>query len=118
MMGITTQRFSAREVYEIAIAGNTRAVQVFESMGRALGVAIANLVNLFNFPLYLLSGGPLPAWDLFAPTMFAEIRKRSFTFDRTGARVEKAVLGADAGLLGAAYLPFQHIQQQQIAAIK
>lgn len=108
MMGIATTKFSAHEVFELAQAGNTRAQLVFESMGRSLGIAIANLVNLFNFPLYLLSGGPLPAWEFFAPTMFAEISKRSFTFGRTGARVEKAVLGSDAGLFGAAYLPFQH----------
>lgn len=118
MMGIATQRFSAREVYELAVAGNTRALQVFESMGRALGVAIASLVNLFNFPLYLLTGGPLPAWDLFAPTMFNEIHKRSFTFARCGARVEKAVLGGDAGLLGAAYLPFQHRRLQVVQQLE
>lgn len=108
MMGIATQRFSAREVYDLAAAGNERAKLVFESVGRALGIAIGNLVTIFNFPLYLLSGGPLPAWDFFAPTMFAEIRKRCFTFDSTVTRVEKAVLGSDAGLYGAAYLPLQH----------
>ncbi len=107
MMGIATQRFSAREVYELALAGNSRAKLVFESMGRSLGIAIANLINLFNFPLYLLSGGPLPAWDLFAPSMFGEIESRAFTYAPSGIRVEKAVLGGDAGLYGAAYLPFQ-----------
>ncbi len=76
-------------------------------MGNALGIALANLINIFNFPLYLLSGGPLPAWDFFAPTMFFEISKRSFTYKHSGARVEKALLGADAGLFGAAYLPLQ-----------
>jgi glucokinase len=110
MMGIATQRFSARDVYDLAVAGNPRARLVFESVGRALGIAIANLINLFNFPLYLLSGGPLPAWEFFAPSMFTEIQKRSFTYLRCGARVEKAVLGADSGLLGAAYLPFQHAE--------
>lgn len=95
-------------VYDLALKGNERALLVFESMGRALGVAIASLINIFNFPLYLLSGGPLPAWDLFAPTMFNEVKKRSFTFARTGTRIEKALLGADAGLFGAAYLPMQH----------
>ena len=76
-------------------------------MGKALGIALANLINIFNFPLYLLSGGPLPAWDFFAPTMFFEISKRSFTYKHSGARVEKALLGADAGLFGAAYLPLR-----------
>jgi glucokinase len=95
-------------VYELAKAGNERAKLVFDSMGRALGVAIASLINIFNFPLYLLSGGPLPAWELFAPSMFSEVKKRSFTYARTGTRIEKAALGADAGLFGAAYLPLQH----------
>jgi glucokinase len=62
---------------------------------------------VFNFPLYLISGGPLPAWDFFAPSMMIEVKKRAFTFERTGAKIEKALLGADAGLYGAAYLPFQ-----------
>jgi glucokinase len=102
---------TAERVYELAIAGNPRATQVFEAMGRALGIAIASLVNIFNFPLYLLSGGPLPAWSIFSPAMFSEIHKRAFTFARIGARVEKALLGADAGLYGAAYLPFQHVAE-------
>lgn len=98
---------TSAKVYDLALAQNERAIRVFESMGRALGIAIANLINVFNFPLYLLTGGPLPAWDLFAPTMFEEIKKRSFTYARTGTRVEKGLLGADAGLFGAAYLPLQ-----------
>jgi len=98
---------TAKRVYELALSGNDRAILVFESVGRALGIAIANLINIFNFPLYLLMGGPLPAWDLFAPEMFHEVNRRSFTFARTGTRIEKAALGADAGLYGAAYLPFQ-----------
>jgi glucokinase len=100
---------TAQEVYNFAIAGNERARWVFESMGRALGIALANLINVFNFPLHLISGGPLPAWDFFAPTMFAEVAKRSFIYRRTGIRIEKALLGGNAGLYGAAYLPFQQI---------
>lgn len=99
---------TSAKVFELAQAGNERAKLVFVSMGRALGVAIASLINVFNFPLYLLSGGPLPAWEFFAPTMFEEVKKRSFTYARTGTRIEKAALGGDAGLFGAAYLPLQH----------
>jgi glucokinase len=99
---------SSLEVYNLAVAGNERALSIFRFMGEALGIALANLVNIFNFPLYLLSGGPLPAWDLFAPTMFAEVERRSFTYRTAPTRIEKAKLGNEAGLYGAAYLPFQH----------
>jgi glucokinase len=100
---------TAKDVYEMALAdGETaeRARRVFESMGAALGIGLATLINAFNFPLYLLSGGPLPAWDLFAPAMMEEVRRRSFTFRNSKTRIEKAALGGDAGLYGAAYLPF------------
>jgi glucokinase len=99
---------SSEEVYKLAVGGNDRAKAIFHSMGEALGVAIASLINIFNFPLYLLSGGPLPAWDYFAPAMVEEISRRSFTYRHSPARIEKATLGNEAGLYGAAYLPFIH----------
>ena len=79
-----------------------------DSMGSALGVALAMLVNTFNFPLYLLSGGVLPAWDFFAPAMLTELKKRSYTYRNSKTRIERAMLGNQAGLFGAAYLPFQN----------
>src|SRR6202035_1914983 len=98
---------TAEDVYKFAVEGNERAKMIFKSMGEALGVALANLINIFNFPLYLLSGGPLPAWDHFAPAMLAEVEKRSCTYRLAPTRIEKAHLGNEAGLYGAAYLPFQ-----------
>jgi glucokinase len=40
--------------------------------------------------------------------MFREVEARSFTYRVTKTRIEQASLGADAGLFGAAYLPFLH----------
>ncbi len=108
---------TSAKVFDLALQGNARAKMVFEAMGRALGIAIANLINVFNFPLYLISGGPLPAWDFFEPSMLAEVKRRSFTFVPTGTRIEKALLGADAGLYGAAYLPFQQERTARVLAL-
>lgn len=94
------------DVYSMAMAGDDRARRIFALMGQALGTALAMLVNTFNFPLYLLSGGVLGAWDLFAPAMFEEVRFRSFTYRATNTRIEKATLGDEAGLYGAACLPW------------
>ena len=96
---------SAEAVYDLAQKGEEKARMPFEVMGQALGIALAGLVNVFNFPLYLLSGGMLPAWDLFAPRMMEEVERRSFTFRNAKTRIEKAALGNEAGLYGAAYLP-------------
>jgi glucokinase len=106
MLGLGTD-ISSEGVYTLAKQGDDRAKMIFHTMGTALGIALGNLVNTFNFPLYLLSGGVLPAWELFAPSMLAEVERRSYTFRKTKTRVEKATLGNQAGLFGAAYLPLQ-----------
>jgi glucokinase len=98
---------TAAGVYQLAKEGNEKARLVFHTMGTALGIAIGNLVNIFNFPLYLLGGGVLAGWDLFAPPMLAEVERRSFTYRNSKTRIERATLGNEAGLFGAACLPFQ-----------
>lgn len=98
---------TAKDIYDLAVAGDWKAQQIFRSMGEALGIALAMLINTFNFPLYLLSGGPLPAWDYFAPAMIEQVTRRSFTYRNSKTRIERAKLGNQAGLFGAAYLPFQ-----------
>jgi glucokinase len=103
------QNLTAKDVYDFAMAGNEKAKLVFVSMGEAIGIVLAMLVNAFNFPLYLIAGGVIAGWDLFVPAMLAETRRRSFTFRMTDTRVEKAQLGNEAGLFGAAYLPWSEI---------
>ena len=50
---------TSEQVYKLAKDGNERAKMVFHTMGTNLGVALATLINIFNFPLCLLSGGVL-----------------------------------------------------------
>ncbi|HUQ92552.1 MAG TPA: ROK family protein [Bryobacteraceae bacterium] len=99
------EKVSAKEVFDLAVQGEERAVRIFQSVGQSLGIALAMLINTFNYPLYLMSGGVLPAWDFFYPALIEEVQWRSFTYRNTNTRIEKAVLGYDAGLYGAAYLP-------------
>jgi glucokinase len=106
MLGLG-EHVTSKDVYDLAISGNQNARVCFERMGLTLGIALATLLNIFNFPLFLLSGGMLPAWDLFAPVMLAEVKRRSLTCRNTATRIEKATLGNEAGLYGAAYLPYQ-----------
>jgi len=89
-----------------------KARTIWRVVGENLGGAIASLINTFNFPLYLLSGGVLPAWDLFEPHMIRTARERSFTYRAAEkeTRIAKATLGNEAGLYGAAFLPWHERQ--------
>lgn len=100
---------TSEDVFHMAVAGNAKAKMIFHAMGSSLGIALATLINIFNFPLYLLSGGVLAAWEQFAPAMFDEVEKRSFTYRNAKTTITKAALGNEAGLYGAAYLPMQHL---------
>ena len=106
LMSLAAHPLTSKEVFELAASGNKKAQAIFDQMGRALGIALANLINTFNFPLYLLSGGMLPAWDQFFPELEAEVTKRSFTYRNSKTSIKPATLGSEAGLIGAAYLPF------------
>jgi glucokinase len=102
---------SSKEVSMLAAQPNLagqKARVIWKVVGEALGAALATLVNTFNFPLYLLSGGMLPAWEFFAPDMLRVVEERSFTYRATKGetRIEQAILGNEAGLFGAAYLPW------------
>ncbi len=108
----------SRAVYECAMRGDAEAKKVFERVGRALGRAIANMVNTLNLPLFVIGGGASSAWDAFAPAMFDEVRMRSYIYGGTTTedgqgvggrkcwtRITRATLGGDGGLYGAARLP-------------
>ena len=119
--------FSAKSIYNLAIQGNADAQQIFHRFGRALGMLLADLVNVLNLDMFVIGGGVISAWDAFTPAMFAELRERSLVYAATapddplakkeGASTQiaaytrrktiitRALLGSDAGLYGAARIP-------------
>ncbi|MGH9488393.1 MAG: ROK family protein [Terriglobales bacterium] len=101
---------TAEIVYIKAKQGDLVAREIFDMVGRSLGVAIANLINIFNLPLYVVGGGVAHGWDAFAPSLIAEVGKRSLVARSAHPSIVPSALGADAGLIGAAHLP--HIAAQ------
>jgi glucokinase len=116
--------FSSKVVYDLAMQGDAPAQEIFRRVGNALGIVIADLVNIFNLPMYVIGGGVASAWDAFAPTIMETVRRNSFVYRATGPAagvpapaanvqgaltratvITRALLGSDAGLIGAARLP-------------
>jgi len=105
--------FSAKSVYELAVQGDETAQRIFARVGRALGIAIAGLINALNLPMYIVGGGVSGAWDIFSPALMEELPWRSMVYKATapgaqpgnsGSTVTRVQLGSDAGLFGAARL--------------
>jgi len=98
------KEITAKQVGQAAQAGDAASKEVYKSAGRYLGIGLTNLVNALNLPLYVIGGGVAKDWDLFAPAMLEELRRRSYIFREGSTRVERSRLGGDAGLYGAASL--------------
>ncbi len=104
---------SAQSVHVCALTGDAAAIEIFNVAGAALGIALANLINAFNLPMYIIGGGVAKAWDQFSPAMFRELHERSIVFrageqekrSHRATEVRPALLQDRAGLLGAARLP-------------
>ena len=114
--------FTSKKIFDLAMQGDAQARGIFERVGKALGTVIADMVNIFNFPMYVVGGGVASAWDAFAPSMLETIGRNSFVYRNTapyvnaaagdaggasvhGTIITRALLGSDAGLIGAARLP-------------
>lgn len=95
-------RIDARLVVDCARAGDAAALAVFDRYTDALSSAAASLINTLDPEVIALGGGLSGAGEfLFAPVR-EKTRKKSFY--REHARIVPAVLGNDAGMLGAALL--------------
>ncbi len=91
-------------VMEAALGGDELALGIWGEVGKALGIAIASLQNLLDVEMVVLGGGVSNAWDLFIDTAKKEACKRGFRAPMEKLRIEKSVLGDDAGIIGAGYL--------------
>jgi glucokinase len=93
---------SAVAVADAASRGDRVALAAFRRSGEALGLAIASAVTLLDLDLVVIGGGVAAAGPLlFEPLAAAYTRYAALGF-ASSPRVVPALLGAEAGLIGAA----------------
>jgi glucokinase len=97
---------SAFDVYEAGKSGDELAGEVFRLMGQYLGIALAGLINVLNPEVIVIGGGVAAGWDLFIGHVRDEIEKRAYCEPAKRAKLVRALLGDDAGILGAARVAF------------
>jgi len=105
--GFRSREINGEVIHQAAKDGDRISRRAFARMGSALGIAIANLVNLLNLEKVVLGGGLSAAWNFFIPALRAEVKSRAFTAPVRRVRIVRAAAGGDAGVLGAAYIAWQ-----------
>jgi glucokinase len=92
----------SRQIYVLAKSGDPAALESFRTLAYWLGIGIGTVINLLNPAKILIGGGVVSAGKLILDPLKEEVRRRSHRLSYTGCRIEKAGLGNDAGLVGAA----------------
>jgi glucokinase len=91
-------------VTELAREGDEAAREAVARIGTALGVGLANLVNIFNPDVVVVGGGVLANGELLLAPARREMLARALSPSREHVRVVAARFGAEAGMRGAGLL--------------
>ncbi|MET1030603.1 ROK family glucokinase [Domibacillus tundrae] len=94
----------ARTVFEQAAAGDEAAKRVIDRCAFYLGLAIGNIANIVNPAKIVLGGGVSEAGAALLTPLEGYVRQYTFPRAMDVLSIEKAQLGNDAGVIGAAYL--------------
>ena len=93
-----------KEIYNLALKGNKKAIKAYKKMGAYLGIALTNIAYTLDPDIIIIGGKISNAWPFFHKSMESEIRKRYFA---KPPRIVKSKL-KDAGILGAAALVMEN----------
>jgi glucokinase len=98
---------NAHDLVREAQAGNEPAAAALREIGRKLGSGIGSLVNIFNPELIVIGGGFAAAGDLVLDPAREVMRREALEPARDLVRIVPAVLGPEAGLVGAGLVAFE-----------
>jgi glucokinase len=104
---LKSDELTAEMVYDAGQKGDELALAVLKRSGMYLGIGLANLINLIDPQIIVLTGGVVNGWDLFAGEMYRQVEERAFRTTAKQVKIAKAECGDNAGLLGAARLALQ-----------
>jgi len=93
---------TAKEVSLAAQNGDSLALAVISQAATYLGVAMVNLVNIFNPEMIIIGGGMAQMGDFLLNTARQVVKERAFPLSAQAVRIVTAQLGDNAGVLGAA----------------
>jgi glucokinase len=98
------ERLTTEDIFEAARRGDAVATRVVERAGAALGLALADYVNINNPEAIVLGGGVARAGETYLGPVERELKRRALTPLGEIVELVPPGLGDDVGVTGAALL--------------
>ena len=101
-------KITSKKIYEAAVANDPFAIQLIDETAYYLGIGITNIVHTVDPGLVVLGGAmnfggrASPVGLRFLERIRAAFCELSFDYVESGTTIDFAILGGDAGFLGAA----------------
>ncbi len=102
---------TAKSVFEAAKKNDPAAQAIVKKTGFYLGAGIANIINLFNPEVVIIGGGVSKAGGILLDSVKAAVGEYSLEINLKKAAVVLSKLNLTAGVLGAAALCWQEIEE-------
>ena len=101
---MVVEELTAQAVFDAAEKGDALAARLVEKAGAALGLVLADYVNINNPEAIVLGGGLLRAGALYRTPVERELKRRALSALGDAVRLIPPELGEDVGMMGAALL--------------
>ncbi len=92
---------TAETVFEAVVRGDRYATDVVSDTAKFLGAGVANVINVLNPEMVVISGGVTKAGDHLMVPLRAEVRMRAFKVAEEACVIVPAELRGTAGVIGA-----------------
>lgn len=91
-------------IYELAKEGDDRCKKILQETGEIIGMALTNLIHMFNPNKIILCGGVMNAYEFLKDPMVETIQRCVISEQAKNTIVERTKHGDDVTLLGAVSL--------------
>ncbi len=107
LAGGKLENIDAKLLAQAAGRGDSLACDVINEAAYYLGIGMVNLVNIFNPECIVVGGGVAQMGDLLLEPARKVVKERAFSLPVRTARIVRAKLGNNSGIIGAAFFAFE-----------
>lgn len=97
-------------VSRAAAAGDAVALEVLDEIGFLIGVGVTSLINILNPERFVIGGGIAQAGELLLGPIRRTVDSRAVPLQRQTAEIVPALLGDNAGVMGAGALVLDRLR--------